>query len=460
MSVQKHGLLIAALLSLGVSEARATPLHAALGAPDNLVISGSFRSRIEAIDGQFRPIGVESDAMWSLQTTVFAEYDAGPVRFGAEIFDARAYFQTRGSSAGTGEVNALELAQAYVGFDLGDVAGAGTTSTLTAGRFTMNIGSRRLVARNGFRNSTNAFTGLRFDWIGAAHAGGADRAMLYWTMPHIRLPRDPESVRANAVEIDRKSLDLQLFGGSYARAGVLGGGLEIYGHALIERDAAGFPTRNRRLLTPGMRLARSPAPGRFDHDFEVIYQLGTTRETLLPQDVADLDVAAWFVHAEIGRSFAGPWSPRLAVQFDFASGDGDDQRTLNRFDTLFGARRFEYGPSGLYGAVGRTNLISPALRAEVFPDPRWDAGIAWRPLWLASATDSFSATGVRDRKGASGRFAGHQIEARTRYWLVPQLLRIEAGAALLAKAAFLREAPNARDTGNTRYGYVDIGVIF
>ena len=32
-----------------------TPLHAALDAPDNLKLSGTFRVRIEGIDDQFRP---------------------------------------------------------------------------------------------------------------------------------------------------------------------------------------------------------------------------------------------------------------------------------------------------------------------------------------------------------------------------------------------------------------------
>lgn len=459
--VRACGLVVALIagLSPGAVAAAEFNLHAALGAPENLVISGSMRARIEAIDGQFRPIAAQDDAMLSMQTTLFVEYRPGPVRLGAELFDARGYFQKPLSSAGTGEVNALEMAQLYVGLDLGETLGAGSLGTLTAGRFTMNIGSRRLIARNAFRNSVNAFTGLRLDWTGAGQAGGGrDRATVFWAMPHLRLPRDPRSIRRNEVEFDRESTDLQLLGASYTRAGILGGSLEIYAYGLLERDAPGFPTTNRRLFTPGIRLFRAAAEGRFDHDLEVIHQFGTARETILAVD--DLDVSAWFVHAEVGRSLGGPWHPRVAVQFDFASGDGDDPRTLNRFDTLSGARRFEYGPSGLFGPVGRANLMSPALRLEIAPDPRWDAFVGWRPLWLASATDSFSATNIRDRSGASGRFAGHLAEARGRYWLLPRRVWLDVGVALLAKGRFLRDAPLARDNGDTRYGYVDIGYSF
>src|SRR3546814_10270491 len=45
-------------------------------------------------------------------TTLFR---SGPLRFGAEVMDLRAYDADRGSSAGNGDVNALELIQAYVG---------------------------------------------------------------------------------------------------------------------------------------------------------------------------------------------------------------------------------------------------------------------------------------------------------------------------------------------------------
>ncbi len=453
-------LLVAFLVVAGPVSATENWLHKALGAPENLRISGSARARIEAIDGQFRPTGPRSDTLLSFRTSLFTEYDAGPVRFGAELFDARAYLEAPGSSITTSEVNVLELVQAYVAGDLGDAFGAGSEAMVRAGRFTMETGSRRLVSRSNYRNSTNAFTGVRFDWTGPAHDGGRDRLALFWTMPQIRLPSTAAGVRSNAVAFDRESLDVQFFGTSFTRAGVLGGSLEIYGYGLIEQDAPGFPTANRRLFTPGIRLARPVRKGATDYDVELVLQRGTARANTLMSSTRDLPVSAWFAHAEIGHSFAGPWSPRLAVDIDYASGDGSNPETLNRFDTLFGARRADFGPTSLFGALSRANIISPAVRLEVAPGKRFDAAAEWRPAWLASATDSFAATGVRDPTGRSGRYAGQQFEVRARYWLVPSLLRLEAGGAVLAKAGFLNAAPNARADGNTRYGYCDVTVTF
>ena len=125
----------------------------------------------------------------------------------------------------------------------------------------------------------NSFTGLSYDWKGA----NKDQMTLLWTMPQTRLPDDTRGIRNNTIEFDRESPDLQLFGGSYTFAKVFGGSLEVYGYGLYEQDTGTGPqsvqTRNRRLFTPGVRLARGKKPGELDYDFEAIYQKGLVRET-------------------------------------------------------------------------------------------------------------------------------------------------------------------------------------
>ena len=138
------------------------------------------------------------------------------------------------------------------------------------------------------------------------------------------------------------------------------------------------------------------------------------------------------------------------MEYDRASGDGPG-RGFGRFDTLFGMRRADLAPSGIYNAIGRANIETPGLRVEAAPSRRWDAMATYHALWLASRSDAFSTTGVRDASGTSGRFAGHQIDARLRYWVVPQALRAEINAVWLAKRGFLHDAPNAPATGDTHY---------
>lgn len=434
--------------------AKPGPLAEALGAPDELAISASVRTRAEGIDGQFRPSPAGADSMVSLRTTLAIEYDAGPVRFGGELWDSRAYGESATSSITTADVNTLELVQAYAKIELGDwkKGSKGAKGLLTLGRQTMDIGSRRLVARNRFRQTTNAFTGADLEWT----THGGTRLQAFWMMPQIRRPDDAQGLRDNTIKFDLETTRVQFFGAHATLPHVLGGTLETYGFRLAEQDGDNRLTRNRRLWTLGGRAFARPAAGKWDHDVEAAYQFGTARRSSGAADTADLDVSAWFVHAEAGYTMKSGWHPRVAALFDAASGDGGKAGRFGRFDTLFGARRFDFGPTALYGALQRTNIIAPGLRLEAAPGKRDDVMVSYRAMWLENPRDAFATTGVKDSSGASGRFAGHQAELRLRHWLVPDVLQAETGGAVLLKRGMLRTAPNAPASGNSVYGYFDL----
>ena len=110
--------------------------------------------------------------------------------------------------------------------------------------------------------------------------------------------------------------------------------------------------------------------------------------------------------------------------------------------------------------MGRANLLSPAVRLELTPSERTEVFVHYRPLWLASRTDSFSTSNVRDAAGKSGNFAGHQFEARWRQWIVVDALRFEANLLYLAKGIFLNVAPNAPSSGDTRYASFNLTAFF
>jgi hypothetical protein len=220
----------------------------------------------------------------------------------------------------------------------------------------------------------------------------------------------------------------------------------------------GRPTRDRRLNTYGARLFRAPQAGRIDYDVEGLRQTGrvsTTTAATAPSQA----VSAGFVHAEAGYLWRAAWKPHLALEYDWASGDRAGG-SYGRFDTLFGMRGGDYAPSGLFAALHRANSHMLGARLEASPSARLDVMLHYAPVWLASRTDAFSTTNVRDATGGSGRFAGHLLHGRARVWLVPRSLRLDIDAVLLAKGRFLRTAPNAPRTGDTHYLAMALNALF
>ena len=454
MSRIAFGAVLALVFSAAASADTPT-LQSAIGNPTDFKLSGSIRIRHEALDGQPRAGFRDSDEQLAIRSTLLAEYRSGPLRIGGELFDSRAYLTRPGSAVSANEVNTFELVQAYVGLDLGTVLGQNGKADVQLGRFTLNLGSRRLVAADDYRNTTNGYTGLRAD----LKTGDRTAATLIYVLPQIRLPDDLPSVLDNRTRFDRESFDLRLWGALVSKPNAFGRTTAEIGYfRLQERDAPSRRTRNRDLHTVSGRMIREAKAGTVDYEVEGIYQFGGIRSSTAP-GAARLPVSAWFFHADLGYAFGGPAKLRLSLEFDHASGDGKGRR-FGRFDTLFGMRRADLAPAGIYNAIGRANIRTFGLRAEAAPGTRLDGFLGYRAMWLASRTDAFSTTSVRDASGSSGRFAGHQVEGRLRYWLVPNLLRAEVNGVWLAKGRFLREAPNAPTASDTRYLSTALTVMF
>jgi hypothetical protein len=430
-------------LAIGLSGLVATAGNAQ--GSSELSLSATERVRFEAMDGQARAGFNDADELLNFRTTIKLEYADGPLTLAAELWDSRVYGANRRTPISTNEVNALELVQAYAQARLGDALGDGTTTTVQVGRFMLNLGSRRLVAADDYRNTTNGYTGVRADF--ASKSGW--RAVAIYTLPQQRRPDDLDALLSNRVRVDHEGFDLVLWGGQVSRAAAIGPAmLELSYFHLGERDGPRRPTRDRSLDTIGVRLLREPAPAKFDIEVEGFAQRGHVSAGLAAT-AARQEVRAWFLHADAGYTFSGKWKPRLSFEYDHASGDGRGA-SFTRFDTLFGMRRADLAPAGLYNSVARTNIISPGVRVEAVPDKKTDWFVSYRPMWLASRFDSFSSTGVRDASGRSGRFAGHQLDSRIRYKLTPAVT-LEADGVLLRKGHFLTDAPNAPREGWTKY---------
>ncbi len=401
---------------------------------------GSYRLRYESLDQPFRRGATGSDQIVVERLLVNVAAGVGPLYAAAELEDSRAFLDDSGTPLGTDDVNALEPLQAYLGGRWQGLLADGDTLGVRVGRFTMDVGSRRLVARNRFRNTLNAFTGLDADWQSA----GGDRLRAFVVMPVHRRPILPGRLADNDAKLDDESRHDVLWG-LFAATALGPVDAELYVIASHRRAVD--------VYTPGLRLIRPSARGSWDFELELAPQLGRSRNITAGRGM--LDQRSGFVHLEIGRTLDAAWEPRVAAQLDWASGDDDPyDHEDNRFDTLFGARRFELGPTGIYGALARSNLLSPGLRLELAPSARLRARVGYRLALLASRRDFLTAALLRDETGASGRFVGQQLEVGLRYAALQDHLELESGGAYLIHERFLEEAPGAPAEGNTLYGYL------
>lgn len=426
-------------------------LAEALKLPEWLRMSGEHRIRYETLDGQFRAGGDGGDQVLALRTNLRLEAHTEHLALFSEVLDARQYLADSGSTLDSTLVNAVDLLQGYAQWR-GDF-GTWGRHQVRIGRETLDLGNRRLMARNAYRNTINAFTGAH--WLWQIDKGPSIRA--FWFLPVTRLPDDQVSLLDNDIAWDEESTDLQ-FWGVYAEIPLplprLS--LEVYTFGLHE---FGETTRERQLYSPGFRLNRKPAPGAVDFEWESVLQVGDSRTSALA-GAPVLEHRAHFHHIGVGYTFEMPWTPNVRFSYDYASGDSDPDDDRNyRFDTLFGARRFEFGPTNLYGAISRSNLNSPEIRITVKPTKRMEYSIAHRGIWLASKTDTWTPAGVRDRSGQSGRHVGQQLEVRARLEIIPDNVRLDLGLARIFKGSFQDDAPNGRGV-DTTYGYCELTLLF
>jgi hypothetical protein len=430
-----------------------------LGLPDWLNASLEYRVRYESMGAPFAKGQTGSQYQVPMQTVLWMEANYQAFRVGFEFWDARQYGSKLGDTLNTTMVDVADFPQIYAAWSTQNLLDSGLGFEAKGGRMTMDLGSRRLVARNAFRNTTNAFTGVSFRLRDGA---GAWQLQAFGTQPVVRLPSEESELVHNDYDWDQEQKNA-VFTGIIGETSQLPwdsrGELYLY---YLGEDAANS-SNHRRLFTPGFRVFRQPKKGEWDFEGESIAQVGDRLDTVYDPVTGkgtkkELSTEAFFEHVQLGYTFDLPWEPRILVQYDYATGGLNGSKTVtNSFDTLFGARRWEYGPTGIFGPFARNNISSPGTRVFVTPHRDVTAFAAYRAWWMADSKAPWQqATGISlvDPTGESGDFLGHTVELSAR-WDAHENVAFETGWAYLIKGNFARNAPDApADRDNVNYFYV------
>jgi hypothetical protein len=422
--------------------------------------SGVQRTRYESLDGQILAELDDPDDVLALQTSLRFEHRLDRLHFVGEILDSRAELNDVGSFINNTVVNTLEPLQAYIAW-AGENTEHRNTGTLRVGRLTLDLGKRRVMSRNRFRNTVNNFVGA--DWQRSNAGGGSLHAFYLAPMRH--LPTDRASLLDNEFVLDHAARDTAVRGFFYAlpesRRDVF---IETY--ALDYRADTGNAESSADFVSVGMRIYRPPEPARWHYEFELIAQAGESGADVGGAPSLDLRHDASFAHFEVGYAFDARWSPDMVFQYDRASGDKNPLDGRNeRFNTLFGDRRFDFGPTGIFGPFQRSNLETPGVRVTISPSSRVQAMLSFRQMRLASSTDEWVGTDLRDATGAAGTSLGTQIEASATWEVIPKRLSLDVGFAAVNLGRFARQTlearqPNGPQPEDPRYWYAAVTTTF
>lgn len=376
--------------------------------------------RYEMRDDDYRRAELNHDDLFLLRNRVYLGIrDAfDPLRFGFEFIDAR-QFASR-FPEDDGDTDAADVLQAFAELYFKEALGPGQPVRFQAGRMSVDYVDRRLIGRNRWRNTINAFDGFRLQLGEPASLWQLD--FFAWMPVERRLSR-PD------VPDEQRWL--------YGLAGAWRGWgkaltLEPY-YFVLDEDHPDRARPDRTIHTLGLRGFGLIGETGFDYDFDAAFQFG---------DDGALKQRAYALYGELGYTFTHAWKPRLSGSLAYATGDRNpDDSISERFDRLYALNHcYQF-----LDTIAWQNMISPRMRLELKPHPKLKLDADYAVYWLAADSDAWVVSGRRDRTGRSGDFIGQGLETRVRYQLLKQA-ELEIGYAYFLPGDFVENTGPADDS--------------
>jgi hypothetical protein len=379
----------------------------ALGDRALLSFGGELRLRGEVIDNPDLGLGPSTDQALLTRALLHADLRVGE-ELRAFVQIGSAFATRRAGGDGPTDEDRLDLMQGFV--DLGLPLAAGR-ATIRAGRQEAALGSSRLVSVRESPNVRRAFDGARASW--ATEGARLDFMFL-----------QPVALRRGLFD-DRTDEGQALWGayatlplGPRAQAGV---DLYYLGYRRSSAPfASGIGRERRRSL--GTRLFGKSEP--FDWDVEAVLQFGS---------FGPGEIDAWTIASDIGWTLKDlPWSPRLGLKADIASGDADPgDGELGTFNALY--PKLPYFTEA--GLVAPANIMDLHPTVTVAPEEGVELTAGLNLLWRHRARDAFYAPPLVPVTAFIGpsRFVGAQAELNAAW---------EARRGLEIKAWYVRFSPS------------------
>jgi len=362
---------------------------------DYLSLGLNWRDRIEGNDAALFGIGhnvsnsyliqrveLHADARWSRHWQAFVQVE-----------DARSFGKHPVTPI---DRNPVDLEQAFIAYV--ESQGAGTLK-LRVGRQEMAFDLQRFIAVRDGPNVRQAFDAV---W--------ADYELYDWRF--IGYITQPVQYR-NGANFDDSSNHGQTFDGlRVERHDVLGGDLSGY-WSRLGRSHAQYTDGSGAERRDVWDLRHTGTQGRLDWDIESMAQTGA---------VGAKSIRAWALGSIVGFRPNWRWSPRVALQFDVASGDSrhGDAR-VGTFNPLF--------PNGYYftlaGYTGYSNVVHLKPSIALKPASELQLLAALGLQWRQTTADAVYQQGnqvVPGTAGVGNRWTGLYAQCRADWTLTRHLV--------------------------------------
>jgi len=303
---------------------------------------------------------------------------------------------------------------------LGDQASV----TLRGGRQELIFGAQRLVGVSDWTNVRRTFDG----GTGIVQVGD-------WTIT----PLWVEFVAVQKYRFNESTADQKLYGiYSTGPAPLLPVNLDLYWLGVDNAGVTfnGTSGREQRQTLGGRVWGKIGETG-LDFEVEGAAQFGT---------VGDEDIAAWMITGILGYTLPAPrLSPRVYLEFDYASGDSKPGGNVGTFNQLY---QTSHGYLGYIDYVGWQNIISPSAGIRMNPIPDLSLSLQQYFFWRASDRDAlYNSAGVVLRPGTetTARYIGAEVDLLATYNMTRHLLGY-AGYSHFFTGEFIRKSGPSKDS--------------
>jgi Alginate export len=220
--------------------------------------------------------------------------------------------------------------------------------------------------------------------------------------------------------------------------------------------------------------------GNFDAINETVFQFGSMGDNGAGSALAGgaggcagngkcLSINAWATRNWIGyTAYEAAWKPRLAFNFDYASGDGRNNcgqtgggacKTANTFENFFPTNHIHMG---YMDVQAWKNMMSPSVNFQARPSKDDHIELWYTNLNLASAQDNWyrGAQGayVFSRTGNTKKHIGDEIDFSWTHMMMDGKLAFQATYGYMFAGSYIEQ--NLGTSTNQQWGYVQLWMNF